>query len=171
MVSEKERQTEKEKQAVKEKQSQLEKRDQLEKQNQLQNIVYEINYLRAQASELQKQLYSVQELLDENAEAVKAIEALAQLKDSETFFPLGAGVLARATLAKTNSVLIDVGARVSAEKSVGDAKAILSERRKKLEQVYSELRVSLESVATRLEELNEQANELIAGEHAGEQSA
>ncbi len=133
-----------------------------ERHKMLQKTVYEINYLRAQASELQKQLYSVQTLLDENAEAVKALEALQQSKGSETLFPLGAGVFARATLAKTDSVLADVGARVSAEKSASEAKALLTERRKKLEQLFGELSVSLESVATRLDELNEKASELSA---------
>ncbi len=133
-----------------------------ERHEMLQKTVYEINYLRAQASELQKQLYSVQALLDENAEAVKALDALPQSKASETLFPLGAGVFARATLAKTDSVLVDVGARVSAEKSASEAKALLLERGKKLEQLFGELRVSLESIATRLDELNEKASELSA---------
>lgn len=133
-----------------------------ERQDQMQKTVYEINYLRAQGSELQKQLYSVQSLLDENAEAAKALGALSQSKGSETLFPLGAGVFARATLANSDLVLIDVGARASVEKSASEAKAVLSERRKKLEQLFNELRVSLESVATRLQELDEQANELSA---------
>lgn len=130
-----------------------------ERQDQMQKTVYEINYLRAQGSELQKQLYSVQALLDENAEAAKALDALAQSKGSETLFPLGAGVFARASLGKTDLVLVDVGARASVEKTFSEAKAILSERRKKLEQLFNELRVSLDSVAARLQELEEHAAE------------
>ncbi len=135
-----------------------------ERQDQMQKTVYEINYLRAQGSELQKQIYSVQALLEENVEATKALGALSQSKGSETLVPLGAGVFARATLANSDSVLIDVGARASVEKSASEAKAVLSERRKKLEQLFNELRVSLDSLATRLQELNEQASELSAGQ-------
>ncbi|NYZ77832.1 prefoldin subunit alpha [Candidatus Micrarchaeota archaeon] len=134
-----------------------------ERQDQMQKTVYEINYLRAQGSELQKQIYSVQALLEENAEATKALSALSQSKGSETLVPLGAGVFARATLANSDLVLIDVGARASVEKSASEAKAVLSERRKKLEQLFNELRVSLDSLATHLQELNEQASDLSAG--------
>jgi len=137
-----------------------------ERQDQMQKTVYEINYLRAQGSELQKQIYSVQALLEENAEAAEALGALSQSKGSQTLVPLGAGVFARATLANSDSVLIDVGARASVEKSASEAKAVLSERRKKLEQLFNELRVSLDSLATHLQELNEQASDLSAGQGA-----
>lgn len=119
----------------------------------LNSLVYEFNYYRSQGIELEKQLNAIQELIEENSNALSALKALPSMKE-ETFFPIGAGVSLKARVTDFDSVLTEVGARVYIEQSLEKAISFLEDKEKKLSKAKQELQTSLVSIMQKINSLS-----------------
>ncbi|MBI4896025.1 MAG: prefoldin subunit alpha [Candidatus Aenigmarchaeota archaeon] len=86
------------------------------------------------------------------AEIMLTIDALQKLESttaqSDTLMPLGSGVFVSGTVEDTKMVLVDVGARVYAKKSIADAVAVLDARKQELQQVEQELQTEMQHITT-----------------------
>jgi prefoldin alpha subunit len=128
--------------------------------------LYEMNYLRAQAEQAQRQLASVTEMLEESSAVALALQEMTRAKPEKVILPVGSGVFVKASIAKEDrdKVLVDVGAKIVAEKTVEEASRLMQERQQQLTQASQNLQNDLEAIGHRLEHLNEQVNQLEARE-------
>jgi prefoldin alpha subunit len=135
-----------------------------------QRLALEAAYLRQQAEELNAQIQQLAALLAENrgaqaslGELAKEAKASGGAKSSEAgapwLSPLGAGVYSKAKPAG-DSVIIEVGARVAAEKSPSEAKTILEERAKAIEKALGEAQAALSAALRRMDELGAIAEQM-----------
>ncbi len=125
-----------------------------DKNQELQKIAYEINYYRTQAQEVQKQLVTLQAMLEEHSQTISALNSLDAM-NTETLFPLGSGAFTKAKVTDVKRVLIEVGARAIVEKPVNDAVKILEDKKTNLEKALKETQAAFAQVLARIEELNQ----------------
>lgn len=124
-------------------------------------LEYEYGMLQQEGAELQKQLQMVNQLNAENEAALKALSALKDMNDS--LMPIGSGVFAKIKVTDSQKVFVEVGARVIAERSAGDATKILGQKKTDLEKALKELQQNLGAVGQRLAEVQNMAAEIEAG--------
>lgn len=127
-------------------------------------IAYEINYLRAQAEQVQRQLAAVTELLEESAAVDATLQAIKQ--PEKAIFPIGAGVFLKTSLTpeERSKVLVDAGAKVFVERTPEEASKFLQARQQELTQAARTLQDSLKTMGKRIEELDAQASKFYAKE-------
>ena len=107
---------------------------------------------------LQQQAGLVQASIDDVDNALKALDTLAgQDAGHEMLVPIGAGSFVHAALAKPDTVLVGLGAGVSVERTISDAKAIFQDRRTELEKVLAETTGALNKVANELVRIQQEA--------------
>ena len=128
--------------------------------NERDRLMLEAAYLRQQAEELERQVQQLAALLSENQAAQASLDALSKTKSAATaaaaseawLSPLGAGVYAK-TKPAAESVVIEVGSRVAAEKSPSEAKGILAERARAIEKALGDAQSGLNQALRRMDEL------------------
>lgn len=125
----------------------------------LQRKAVEMEYLRAQASEIQKQIISLQEAVKQLEATQASLDRLAEVKKG-ALMPLGAGVFGKAAL-QSDDVLVDVGAGAVVQKSPVEAKKTLEERVAAIEKSMLELQQAYFIGAERAEKLAEEIDELV----------
>ncbi len=107
---------------------------------------------------LQQQASLVQASIDDVDGALKALGALeSQEAGHEMLVPIGGGSFVHAALAKPGTVLVGLGAGVSVERSLADAKAIFQSRRTDLEKVLAETTDAMNKIANELMRLQQEA--------------
>jgi prefoldin alpha subunit len=107
---------------------------------------------------LQQQASLIQASVDDVDSALKALGTLeGQEAGHEMLVSIGAGSFVHATVSKPGTVLVGLGAGVSVERSVADAKAIFQSRRTELEKVLAETTNALNQVASELMRLQQEA--------------
>ncbi|MBI5036096.1 prefoldin subunit alpha [Candidatus Micrarchaeota archaeon] len=121
----------------------------------------EINYLRAQAGEIQRQIMAMNEAKNQLNAAIEALENTKEMKKG-VLLPLGPAVFGKAILEKENEVLIDVGAQTFIQKTPEEAGKTMQERIRMIEANLMELQKAYIAGAEMAEKLNEEAEELVA---------
>ncbi|HEV8290009.1 MAG TPA: prefoldin subunit alpha [Candidatus Norongarragalinales archaeon] len=127
-------------------------------EEELRKIAFELQYLEAQAQDMQKQLQQVRLRLAENQAAIRGLENLAPNQD--TLFPLGSGVMLKANTGKMDKVLVDVGAGVAVEKPIPQALEVLRERHAALENMGQQISNAMTESAQKMEQLQNKGMEL-----------
>lgn len=109
-------------------------------QEALQAMAAQLRAIQAQANSVAQQVAVVQASIAEHERAVVTLEELRKLpKGGDLLVPTGAGAYFFATLARSDRVLADLGAGVSAERSPRDALAALQKRKEELVSVHQRL--------------------------------
>lgn len=109
-------------------------------QDALQEMAAHLRAIQAQANSIAQQVAMVQASIAEHERAVATLEELQkQPKGGDLLVPTGAGTYFFATLARTDRVLADLGAGVSAERSPPDALATLQKRKEELAALHQRL--------------------------------
>jgi len=107
---------------------------------------------------LQQQANLVQVSIDDLDNGLKALSALEGLEAGhEMLVPIGSGSFVHAALAKPGSVLVSLGAGVSVERSLADAKAIFQSRRTELEKVMADTTAAANKVTNELIRIQQEA--------------
>lgn len=122
----------------------------------LQKIAVEMNYVRAQAEQLQQQAATVSSLLQENRASKKALENLGV---NETLFPIGSGAYVQAK-PTSSKVLVEIGSGVVVEKTPDEAQKLLDDRHSQLVKALDSIQDALRQASERLEMLNEQGERM-----------
>ena len=123
----------------------------------IQKIAMEMEYCQNQAEEIQAQIRTLNALVQENDSAKEALQNLSE--KNESLFAIGSGVFVKAK-PSSNKVLVEIGAKVLAEKNFGDAAKSLDERRERLAAALSKMQEALGQLSARMQALNEKAEEL-----------
>ena len=130
--------------------------------DELNKLAAEAQVYQSQGQQLQQQLQS---LVSTSAEIHASIEALKNLKqgsNKEVLIPLGSGVLLSAEVKNLEKVIVEVGAGISAEKTIDEAVAILEKRVKGVEETTEKIQKALSEVSSRLQQLDSRAKDLVS---------
>lgn len=115
----------------------------------------ELRLLQAQVQEGTRQLEAFASMREEVREAQLSLDNLPSSPRS-SLVPLGAGVFVKASLSSQEPLLVDVGARVYAEKTVDEAKAILKTKGEQLDKASSAIQGELDKLVSRAQALQMQ---------------
>jgi prefoldin alpha subunit len=120
--------------------------------------------LRQQLAALEQQRELVLDLHADARRALATLEHLEQAKEGdEALLPLGAGAYAYARLDKPGRAVASLGAGVSAEMPVGDARARMGERVESLDAAMQQLNRDVARVSDELARLNALLEQVYGG--------
>jgi prefoldin alpha subunit len=126
-----------------------------------------MRYLEQTADTLQQRIGMVNAAITDLTYANMTLDGIAAEKENaELLVPIGGNTYVKAKIADTNKIIVGVGAGVSVEKTLPDAKVTLKERLDELEktmnaaqQQFSQVAERINSGRARLESMLAQARE------------
>lgn len=119
----------------------------------LRRLIVELRLLEGTANTLQSRLNFVNAILTELNYAKMTLEGLEkEKKNVPLFVPIGGGSYIRAKLESAEKVIVGMGAGVSVEKSIKEAKETVGNRIAQLEKTRRTLQQQLTQVAQKIEE-------------------
>lgn len=119
----------------------------------LRRLIVELRLLEGTANTLQSRLNFVNAILTELNYAKMTLEGIeTEKKDVPLFVPIGGGSYIRAKLESAEKVIVGMGAGVSVEKSMSEAKETVGNRIAQLEKTRRSLQQQLTQVAQKIEE-------------------
>ncbi len=139
----------------------VEKAKEVRNHERLLTLQDELRSLIAQAEYLRDQIDAVTTTIQDLASVIETLSYLEKRGEGKTvLLPLGAGNYIRAKIEKVDTVIMGVGGRLSIEASIKEAKDMLGERVKVLEQLRLDLLKKLEEINRRINEILPQVEEL-----------
>ena len=130
------------------------KAPQLLTQEQLQELSGRYQQMQSQAEALSQQVNMLQITIRDVETALTTVDALKdETADKETLVPIGFGSFVNATLKNPDKIVVGVGAGMSVEKNVGDAKALLDKRKEELTKYHDKLNENLTKFAQELQNI------------------
>lgn len=119
----------------------------------LRRLIVELRLLEGTANTLQSRLNFVNAILTELNYAKMTLEGLEkEKKNVPLFVPIGGGSYIRAKLESAEKVIVGMGAGVSVERSINEAKETVGNRIAQLEKTRRTLQQQLTQVAQKIEE-------------------
>ena len=119
----------------------------------LRRLIVELRLLEGTANTLQSRLNFVNAILTELNYAKMTLEGLEkEKKNVPLFVPIGGGSYIRAKLESAEKVIVGMGAGVSVEKSMSEAKETVGKRIAQLEKTRRNLQQQFTQVAQKIEE-------------------
>lgn len=119
----------------------------------LRRLIVELRLLEGTANTLQSRINFVNAILTELNYAKMTLEGLEKEKeDAPLFVPIGGGSYIRAKLESAEKVIVGMGAGISVEKSLSEAKETVEKRIEQLEKTRRSLQQQLTQVAQKIEE-------------------
>jgi prefoldin alpha subunit len=132
-------------------------------EEQLRRLNVEMRFLEQTAEEVQSRINIVNAMLTDLNYASMSLEGVEKEKeDSELFVPIGANSYIRAKLENPDRIIVGMGAGVSIEKTLPEAKEIMKKRLENLEKTRTSLQQQLAQVADRINEDREKFENLVA---------
>ena len=120
-------------------------------EEELRRLSMEMRYLEQTADALQQRISMVNAALTDINYANMTLDGIEKEKESsEMLVPIGGSSYIKVKLADTSKVIIGVGAGVSVEKNLSEAKAALKERLDELEKTMHAAQQQLSQVADRI---------------------
>ncbi|RLI93740.1 MAG: prefoldin subunit alpha [Candidatus Altiarchaeales archaeon] len=127
----------------------------------LQKILVEAEMYRRQFESISAQLNIFEGIYTEIGETIDAIEYLQKIKNKrEILVPLGSNSYIRAELRDMKNVILGIGANVSLEEPVDEAKNTLQKRRESIVKEMKKLQELIEKINIKQNELNKRYKEL-----------
>ncbi len=122
------------------------------------------------AEALQQQISMVSLSAQDCQRAITTIEELEKEKaGAQTMVPIGSGSFVYAKLDIIDQVVVNVGAGISIEKSVPEAKEILQRRKSELDKILEKMNVTLGQLAQGMQAIEAQVALLQQGAQSGTQ--
>jgi prefoldin alpha subunit len=132
-------------------------------EEELRRTSVELRFLEQTAEALQSRINMVNAVITDLIYAGMALEGLEKEKEnSELLVPIGGNSYIKAKLENSDKVIIGVGAGVSVEKTLQEAKEIVKKRQENLEKTRMSLQQQLGQVAERISEDREKFESLVA---------
>ncbi|MCL1978131.1 MAG: prefoldin subunit alpha [Candidatus Bathyarchaeota archaeon] len=120
-------------------------------EEELRKLSVEMRYLEQTADALQQRISMVNAALTDLTYANATLEGIEQEKENaEMLVPIGGSSYVQVKLADPDKVIVGLGAGVSVEKSLVDAKAIIKERLDELEKTLQSAQTQFSQVAERI---------------------
>ena len=139
-------------------------------EEELRRLSVELRFLEQTAESIQSRINMVNAVITDLVYASMALEGLGKEKEnSELLVPIGGNSYIKAGLENPDKVIVGMGAGVSVEKTLQEAKEIIKKRLENLEKTRVSLQQQLAQVAERISEDREKFESLVA-ELRGEKS-
>ena len=129
----------------------------------LRRLSVEMRYFEQTAETIQSRINMVNAVITDLTYANMALEGLEKEKEnSELLVPVGSNSYIKAKLENPDKVIVGVGAGVSVEKTLQEAKEIVKNRQENLEKTRLSLQQQLAQVAEKISEDRETFEHLMA---------
>lgn len=120
-------------------------------EEELRRLSVEMRYLEQTAETLQQRISMVNAAIADLSYANLTLDGIEKEKENtELLVPIGGNSYVKAKLADTDKVIVGMGAGVSVEKTLADAKVILKERLEELEKTMNAAQQQFNQVAERI---------------------
>ena len=132
-------------------------------EEELRKLSVEIRFLEQTAETIQSRINAVNAVITDLTYASMTLEGLEKEKENtELLVPIGGNSYIKARLENPDKVIVGMGAGISIEKTLQEAKEIIKKRLENLERTRNSLQQQLAQVAERIEEDREKFETLIA---------
>ena len=132
-------------------------------EEELRKLSVEMRFLEQTAETLQQRISMVNAAMTDLAYANMALEGIEQEKENaELLVPIGGGSYIKVKLASPDKVVVGVGANVSIEKTLPEAKIIVKERLEELENTMRSAQQQFAQVAERINAGRSRVESLLA---------
>jgi prefoldin alpha subunit len=132
-------------------------------EEELRRLNVEMRFLEQTAEEVQSRINIVNAMITDLNYASMTLEGVEKEKEnSELFVPIGANSHIKAKLENPDRIIVGMGAGVSIEKTLPEAKEIMKKRLENLEKTRTSLQQQLAQVADRINEDREKFENLVA---------
>jgi len=132
-------------------------------EEELRRISVELRFLEQTAEAIQSRINMVNAVMTDLTYSSMALEGLEKEKEnSELLVPIGGSSYIKAKLENPDKVIVGMGAGISVEKTLQEAKEIIKKRLESLEKTRISLQQQLAQVAERINEGREKFEQLIA---------
>jgi prefoldin alpha subunit len=130
----------------------------------------QLRYFEQTAESLQQRLSMLNAALTDLTYANMTLENIEKEKENaEMLVPIGGSSYIAVKLADANKVIVGLGAGVSMEKTVPEAKAIVKERLEDLQKTQTSMQQQLTRIAERIQSDRNRLETLLSGIGAGQQ--
>lgn len=143
-----------------------------EEEEELRRLSLEMRLLEQTAETLQQRISMITAAMTDLSYANMTLESVEKEKeDTELLVPIGGGSYLKAKLAAPDKVVVGIGAGVSVEKTLQEAKAIVKERLEELEKSLNSVQQQFAQVAERINADRNRAESLLAKMREGKASS
>jgi prefoldin alpha subunit len=137
-------------------------------EEELRRLSVEMRYLEQTADTLQQRIGMINAALTDMSYANATLDGLEQEKENaEMLVPIGGSSYVKVKLADHDKVIIGLGAGISTEKTVAEAKATLKERQDELEKTMNSAQQQFAQVADRVNSGRNRLESLLATAREG----
>jgi prefoldin alpha subunit len=139
-------------------------------EDELRRLSVEMRYLEQTAETLQQRIGMVNAAITDLTYANMTLDGIAaEKKNTEMLVPIGGSSYVKVKLADTDKVIVGMGANVSVEKTLAEAKATLKERLDELEKTMISAQQQFSQVAERINSGRNRLETLLASVREGKQ--
>jgi prefoldin alpha subunit len=132
-------------------------------EEELNRLSVEMRFLEQTAETLQQRIGMINAAITDLSYANMTLEGMEQEKDNaELLVPIGGSSYIKVKLANSDKVIVGMGAGVSVEKTLSEAKAIVKERLDELEKTMNSAQQQFAQVAQRINAGRSQLQNLLA---------
>jgi prefoldin alpha subunit len=132
-------------------------------EEELRKLSVEMRFLEQTAESLQQRISMVNAAMTDLAYANMALESIEKEKENaELLIPVGGSSYIKVKLASSDKVIVGMGANVSIEKTLPEAKAIVKERLEELEKTMRSAQQQFGQVAERINAGRSRVESLLA---------
>ena len=134
-------------------------------EEELRRLSVEMRYLEQTAETLQQRISMVSAAITDLTYANMALDGIEKEKENaELLVPIGGSSYVKVKLADSNKVIVGIGAGVSVEKTLQEAKTALKERLDELEKTLNSAQQQFAQVAERINTGRSRLETLLSGE-------
>jgi len=105
----------------------------------IQNKVMEMQIMEGRLKQIDQQLEAIDQQINDDNKLIEHLEELKDTSKSDAVFPLGGGVFVKGSVDKTDKVLVNIGSKILAEKTIDESKELIEKRKEKLWSAKEEL--------------------------------
>ena len=139
-------------------------------EQELQKLSMQLRYFEQTAENLQQRLGMLNAAVSDLSYASMTLENMEKEKENaELMVPIGGGNYISAKLATPDKVVVGMGAGVSMEKTLAEAKAIVKERMDELQKTQVSAQQQLSQIAERINSDRTRMESLLSKVRAGQQ--
>ncbi len=136
----------------------------------LQRMYFEAENYKRQLEGISAQIQVLDAAMAETEAAIKALGSLKEAKKGdEILVPIGSGSFIKGGIKDKESVIIGIGAGISVEKKVSEAKKILDKRQKDMQVAMEKMRNGATEANKKLMEISSKSEGIMREIQAGEQ--
>ncbi|MEA1998367.1 MAG: prefoldin subunit alpha, partial [Euryarchaeota archaeon] len=135
-----------------------------EMQAEAQSLLLQLRQYQAQAETITQELSFVGQALAEHDKAIETIKQLKNLKvGDELMVPIGANSLIYVSVSNIDTILVQIGGGISAEKDPDSSIVFLTEKKTQLEGTQREMAGTLQKMEQEAQKLQARLQELTSG--------